>query len=161
MSNTKIKKLSELKITLEKLRKKNRRIVFTNGCFDLLHCGHIQYLKKAKLLGDILIVGLNSDVSVRRLKGEGRPLLLEKERAEILSALEAVDYVTIFSEDTPADLISEVKPDILVKGGDYHLEDIVGKNFVQSYGGKVITIPLVKGKSTTALIKKIKNIPFS
>lgn len=158
MNERKIKKLCELKIILDKLRKENRKIVFTNGCFDLLHYGHIDYLKKAKLLGDILIIGLNSDSSVRRLKGEGRPLVPQKERAEILSALEFVDYLTIFSEDTPANLISAIKPDILVKGSDYHSHDIAGNDFVQSYGGKVITIPLVKGKSTTALIRKIKSI---
>lgn len=161
MKNKKIKFLPELKTILDKLRKKggvHPKIIFTNGCFDLIHYGHIDYLKKAKLLGDILIIGLNSDSSVRRLKGKGRPLVPQKERAEILSALEFVDYLTIFSEDTPANLISAIKPDILVKGSDYHPHDIVGNDFVQSYSGKVITIPLVKGKSTTALIRKIKSI---
>jgi D-beta-D-heptose 7-phosphate kinase/D-beta-D-heptose 1-phosphate adenosyltransferase len=157
MKERKIKKLSELKIMLNKLKKKKKKVVFTNGCFDLLHYGHIQYLKKAKALGDILVVGLNSDSSVKKLKGTGRPLVPEKERAEILSALEFVDYVTIFSEETPANLIRQVKPDILVKGGDYSLDEIVGRDFVQSCGGKVVTIPLVKGKSTTGLIRKIKN----
>jgi len=160
MGNTKIKKISELKKILDELGKKNKKIVFTNGCFDLLHRGHIRYLKKAKEKGDLLIVGLNSDSSVRKLKGKGRPFVPEKERAEILSALEFVDYVIVFSEDTPANLIGQVKPDILVKGSDYSLNQIVGKDFVQSCGGKVITMPLVKGKSTTALIRKIRGNPL-
>jgi len=152
----KVKSITSLREFLNHLREKRKKVVFTNGCFDLLHLGHIHYLKKAKEKGDILIVGLNSDSSVRKLKGEGRPIVPEKERAEILSALEFVDYVTIFSEDTPANLIREVKPDVLVKGGDYSLNEIVGKNYVSSYGGKVVTINLVKGKSTTNLIKKIQ-----
>lgn len=164
MKDRKIKKLSELRKILDELRKKRSnhlKIVFTNGCFDLLHYGHIQYLKKAKALGDLLVLGLNSDTSVRKLKGRGRPLVPEKERAEILAALETVDYVTIFSEETPAKLIRQVKPDILVKGSDYSLDEIVGRDFVQSSGGKVVTIPLVKGKSTTGLIRKIKNLHLS
>ncbi len=154
----KVKSITSLREVLRSLRRKKKRIVFTNGCFDLLHYGHLQYLKKAKMSGDILAVGLNSDSSLRKLKGAGRPLVPEKERAEILAALEFVDYVIIFSEETPANLIHQVKPDILVKGGDYSLDEIVGRDFVQSYGGKVVTIPLVKGKSTTDLIRRTKKL---
>ncbi len=157
----KVKSITSLREILNRLRKKKKRIVFTNGCFDLLHLGHIRYLEKAKQEGDVLVVGLNSDSSVRKLKGKGRPLVPEKERAEILSALEFVDYVTIFSEETPANLIHEIKPDVLVKGGDYSLNEIVGRDYVHSYGGKVVTVNLVKGKSTSNLIKKIQCLNVS
>lgn len=145
------------KIT-EDLRKSIKKIVFTNGCFDIIHLGHISYLKQAKNLGDFLIVGLNSDDSVRRLKGKQRPILPQDERAEILDSLKSVDFVVIFEDDTPENLIHIIKPDILVKGGDYKIEEIVGATFVLSYGGKVVVLPYLEGKSTTNIINKIKSI---
>lgn len=132
--------------------------MFTNGCFDILHVGHVRYLSEARALGDILVIGMNSDRSVRRLKGAGRPLVGERERAEVLAALEMVDYVTVFGEDTPAELIAELRPDILVKGGDYRAEEVVGKEIVEASGGRVAIIPLVKGRSTTGIIEEIKDI---
>ena len=137
-------------------RKNGLTIVFTNGCFDIIHSGHISYLTKAKELGDILIIGLNSDDSVRRLKGSERPINNESDRAVVLSALKPVDYVAFFTEDTPYNLISLLKPDVLVKGGDYSIENIVGADIVQNNGGKVVVIPFVEGKSTTNIIKKMR-----
>ncbi len=137
------------------LRREHRRIVFTNGCFDILHRGHVTYLAAARALGDVLVLGLNSDASVRRLKGPSRPINSTEDRAAVMDALRAVDYVTIFDEDTPLELIQSVKPDILVKGGDYEIADIVGADFVQARGGSVRTIPFVEGKSTTGLIRAI------
>lgn len=131
-----------------------KKIVFTNGCYDLLHVGHVRLLKKAKSLGDILILAINSDLSLRKLKGRGRPLVGEKERAEVLSALSCVDYVTIFPEDTPLETIQMLKPDILIKGGDYEVSEIVGRNCVK----KVVRFPLVKGFSTSGLIQKILRV---
>ena len=136
---------------------KNQKIVFTNGCFDILHIGHIRYLQKAANLGDILIVGLNSDASVKRLKGSKRPINSEDERAEVLASLNSVDYVVIFEEDTPLELIKVLQPDVLVKGGDYNNEYVVGTNEVEAQGGKVILIPFVEGKSTTDIIERIKD----
>ncbi|MBO7587745.1 MAG: D-glycero-beta-D-manno-heptose 1-phosphate adenylyltransferase [Bacteroidales bacterium] len=133
-----------------------KKIVFTNGCFDILHTGHVTCLAKARQMGDLLVVGLNSDDSVRRLKGAERPVNDEHSRALLLAALEAVDYVTIFEEDTPYNLICQVKPDILVKGGDYVLDNIVGADFVRQHGGQVCTIPLVEGFSTTSIIDHLK-----
>jgi len=135
-------------------RLENKKIVFTNGCFDILHKGHVEYLSKSKDLGDILIVGLNSDNSVKRLKGETRPINNQNSRAFILSALLFVDAVIYFDEDTPLNLIENIKPDVLVKGGDYKKEDIVGYDFVIERGGEVKIIDLVKGYSTTNIIKK-------
>lgn len=132
------------------------KIVFTNGCFDLIHRGHVEYLEKAKTFGDLLFLGLNSDVSVRQLKGQGRPLMTESDRAFVLARLEAVDVVCIFDQETPFELISRVKPDILVKGGDYRIDEIVGRDIVENSGGRVVTIPLIKGRSTSALIEKIR-----
>ena len=140
------------------LKKDGKIIVFTNGCFDILHVGHIDLLEKAKSRGDVLIVGLNSDESVRCLKGEKRPINSEKDRAEVLAALESVDFVVIFLEDTPAEIIAEIRPQILVKGGDYHIGNIVGRETVESDGGRVVVIPLYEGKSTTGLIEKIKEM---
>lgn len=134
-----------------------RKIVFTNGCFDVLHFGHVHYLQQAKKLGDILVIGLNSDDSVRRLKGETRPINGEKERAFVLAALSFVDYVVVFEEDTPKELIEVVKPDVLVKGGDYHIENIVGADFVLQNGGSVTTIPFVEGYSSTQIIEKLNH----
>lgn len=133
-----------------------KKIVFTNGCFDLLHVGHIRYLQQARSLGDVLVLGLNSDASVKRLKGPSRPIQSEADRAEILAALACVDFVSVFTEDTPEKLIHSVKPDILVKGGDWPVEKIVGGSFVQSYGGEVKSLTFVDDKSTTDLVKKIK-----
>lgn len=133
---------------------KQHRMVFTNGCFDLLHRGHIYYLSRARELGDLLVVGLNSDASVNRLKGPGRPLNNQQSRAEVLAALAMVDHIIVFPEDTPLQLIRTLKPQILVKGGDYRTEEIVGYSEVLSWGGKVLTIPLLEGYSTTSMIKK-------
>ncbi len=144
-------KISE---ALSKHRK--QKIVFTNGCFDLLHVGHIRYLQEAKAQGDLLVVGVNADASVKRLKGPTRPIQNEDDRAEILSALKAVDYVVIFPEDTPAELITAVHPNVLVKGGDWKPEQIVGGTFVLSYGGEVKSLQFVEGRSTTKIIEKSK-----
>ena len=154
----KIKSLPELKRIVPNLKKKGKKIVFTNGCFDLLHPGHIYYLKEAKKKGDILILGLNSDSSVRKLKGKGRPLIPQKDRAEILANLKFIDYIFIFNELTPAKAVRAISPDVLVKGGDYKKEDVVGGKFVAEKGGKVLIIPFLKGHSTTQLIKKIKKV---
>lgn len=135
----------------------NRKIVFTNGCFDVLHYGHVRYLLDAKSLGDLLVVGLNSDGSVRRLKGESRPINGEKERAFVLAALEFVDYIVVFEEDTPEKLIETVKPDVLIKGGDYQIENIVGADFVMQNGGTVTTIPFVEGFSSTRIIEQLNH----
>jgi len=143
---------------VEKLKRENKKIVFTNGCFDIIHAGHVIYLFEAKALGDVLVVGLNSNVSVKRLKGEKRPLNPEKDRAVVLSALEPVDYVTLFDEDTPYELITALKPDILVKGGDYNQDTIVGADIVENSGGKVEVVPLLEGRSTSALIEKIREL---
>ena len=143
------------------LREQGNRIVFTNGCFDILHLGHVDYLRRSAELGDILVVGLNSDESVRRLKGKGRPIVPEEERATLLAALRPVDYVSIFSEDTPLSLIEAVRPDVLVKGGDYDpgatggSRYIVGEDAVRSHGGEVRVIDLVEGRSTTNIIRGV------
>lgn len=137
-------------------KRHGQKIVFTNGCFDVLHYGHVHYLLQAKALGDILVIGLNSDDSVRRLKGPTRPINGENERAFVLAALACVDYVTLFEEDTPEELIKVVRPDVLVKGGDYTLDNIVGANFVTQNGGTVTTIPFVEGFSSTRIIEKLK-----
>ena len=142
----------------EKWHDKHKKIVFTNGCFDLLHRGHVEYLRSAKLLGDILIVGLNSNESVQRLKGKPRPFQDEKDRSIILDAMEMIDSVIIFDEDTPLKLICELKPDILAKGGDYNFHTIVGAKEVESWGGTVKIIPFLKGYGTSKLIEKIINI---
>lgn len=134
-----------------------KKIVFTNGCFDLLHVGHVRYLQEAKRLGDYLFVGINTDASVKRLKGPERPLQNESDRAEILAALSCVDYVCLFDEDTPEKIIHEVRPKVLVKGGDWKIEQIVGADFVQSLGGKVYSLNFIQGRSTTRLIEKAKS----
>ena len=154
----KIQSINFLEKEIKKIRKKNIKIVFTNGCFDLLHIGHIRLLDKAKSLGDILIVGLNSDSSVRALKGSKRPLVPEKERAEILSALSSVDYITIFNENTAEKLISSLKPDIYVKGTDYMNNNLLERYTVENYRGEVILFPLVTTHSSSNLIKKISDI---
>lgn len=141
--------------TITDLKKLDNKIVFTNGCFDILHLGHITYLEQAKDLGDILVVGLNSDASVSRLKGVGRPIKEEKTRAALLAGMAAVDMVVIFAEDTPIDTIRSIVPDVLVKGGDYSRNDIVGAEFVTSTGGQVTTIPFVEGYSSTDIIDRM------
>ncbi len=143
--------------TLAGIRSKGRRVVFTNGCFDLFHTGHLKLLREARKLGDALVVAINSDRSVRKLKGPGRPYIGEADRALLLAALDCVDYLCVFGEDTPLELIKELKPDVLVKGGDYRREDIIGGDFVESLGGRVEIIPLIKGMSTSSLAEKIKN----
>jgi len=151
----KIKDKESLRRILEDLKKKGKRVVFTNGCFDLLHIGHIRYLEKAKSLGDILVVGVNSDHSVRGLKGPDRPILPEEERAEILSGLWCVDYVIVFDEPTPLELISSLQPRVLVKGGDWTKETTVGREVVEKSGGEVVILPFVEGSSTSNLIETI------
>lgn len=147
-------KFDQIKEKLLPFRQK--KIVFTNGVFDLLHVGHVRYLKEARALGDFLVIGVNADASVKRLKGNDRPLQNENDRAEILSSLVCVDAVIIFNENTPENLIHEVKPHVLVKGGDWKIENIVGASFVQSLGGQVFSLQFVDGKSTTQLIEKAR-----
>lgn len=142
------------KITGDLAPFKSKKIVFTNGCFDLLHVGHVRYLQEARRQGDLLVVGVNSDASVSHLKGPNRPVQNENDRAEILAALGCVDFTVIFTEDTPANLIRQVRPSVLVKGGDWKPENIVGADFVMSYGGQVKSLQFVDGKSTTKIIEK-------
>ncbi len=153
--NKKIKSLSSLKKIINNLRRQRKALVFTNGCFDIVHRGHVEYLKKARAMGDVLIVGLNSDSSVKRLKGKGRPVNSQKDRCEVLAGFEFVDFVTIFNEDTPFNLINELRPDVLVKGADWKKSEIVGSDIVKSYGGKVAVVKYIKGYSTTKLLKMI------
>jgi len=151
----KIKTRKELLRIIKDLKAKGKRIVFTNGCFDLLHIGHVRYLEKARALGDVLVVGVNSDSSVRKLKGPERPILHEEERAGILSGLGCVDYITIFREIDPLKLITSLRPDLLAKGGDWTKEQTVGKEVVERLGGEVVIIPFIKGASTSNLIETI------
>ncbi len=153
-----IVKRSELPIFISALKAQKKSIVFTNGCFDILHIGHIHYLEAAKLLGDILIIGVNTDISVSELKGPERPINQQDDRACVLSSLRAVDVVVLFDESTPLSLISEIMPDILVKGGDYTIDTIVGADIVLAHQGKVEIIPFVEGKSTSSIINKIKSL---
>jgi D-beta-D-heptose 7-phosphate kinase/D-beta-D-heptose 1-phosphate adenosyltransferase len=153
--NNKILNLPALTAIVEEERKNGSRIVFTNGCFDILHAGHTYLLQRAKMLGDVLIVGLNSDKSVKRLKGNNRPIIPIKERAAILSSLTYVNYIIVFEEDTPIELIKNIKPDILVKGNDYTIEDVIGRDIVESYGGRVELIKLIEGVSTSSIIDRI------
>jgi len=147
-----------LKEKLDALRKDGKKIAFTNGCFDILHVGHVRYLREAKKTADVLVLALNSDFSVRSIKGEKRPLVSEEERAEILAALEFIDFVTIFEELTPQELIVYLKPDVLIKGGDWPEDKVVGRDDVKKWGGRVVLIPEVKGKSTTNIVEKIKEV---
>ena len=156
MQSRKIKTLALAVKVIKKLKEQNKKIVFTNGCFDILHAGHASYLSKAKSLGSALVIGLNSDGSVKKLKGRPRPIVTQKNRAIMLAALEAVDLVIIFNGLTPIKLIKAIKPDVLVKGGDWRKEDIVGAGFVESYGGKVKSLSYIKGLSTRGLIAKIQ-----
>jgi D-beta-D-heptose 7-phosphate kinase/D-beta-D-heptose 1-phosphate adenosyltransferase len=156
--NGKILSLPELLAERARLRSARQSLVFTNGVFDLLHVGHVRYLAAARELGDALIVAINSDRSVRKLKGEARPLIGENERAEILGALRQVDYVTVFDDISPRSLIAALLPDVLVKGGDYGLDEIHGRAEVEASGGKVVSLPFVPGASTSRIIKKIKEL---
>jgi rfaE bifunctional protein nucleotidyltransferase chain/domain len=140
------------------LRAEGKRVVFTNGVFDILHAGHVTYLEKARALGDVLVVGLNTDDSVRRLKGPERPINSEDDRACVLAALRSVDHVVLFGDDTPIDVITSLLPDVLVKGGDYTRDTIVGADEVEAHGGTVCTIPLVDGRSTTAIINRARTV---
>jgi rfaE bifunctional protein nucleotidyltransferase chain/domain len=150
--NSKIITLPKLVSWRERQKKLGKKVVFTNGCFDILHAGHITLIEKAKKLGGYLVVGLNSDSSVRRIKGKNRPINNQKDRAYVLAAIASVDFIVIFNEDTPYELLSKLKPDILVKGADYKTTKIVGRHFA----GRVVTVPLVKGKSTSKIISKTK-----
>jgi len=147
--------IDELKDIRSKLKAEHKKVVFTNGCFDLIHMGHVDYLSKAKALGNILIVGLNTDESVKRIKGNNRPILKQDERAFILFNLKPVDYVIFFEEDTPEKLISELLPDVLVKGADWEVEKIVGKDIVEKNGGEVKTVEFVNDQSTSRIIELI------
>jgi len=155
LKNEKIISREQARQMTRRLQAEGRKVVFTNGCFDILHVGHIELLEAARRLGDVLIVGINSDASVRRLKGPHRPVTDETDRARILAALAVVDFIVIFGEDTPQVLIGEIIPDILVKGGDYNLDTIIGRDIVESHGGQIVVFPLVQGKSTSDLINKL------
>jgi rfaE bifunctional protein nucleotidyltransferase chain/domain len=147
-----------LKKEVEHHRRRGEKIAFTNGCFDILHVGHVRYLREARKTGDLLILALNSDASVRAIKGEKRPLIPQGERAEVVASLEAVDYVTLFDETTPLKLIEYLQPDCLVKGGDWREEAVVGRDAVRSWGGRVVLVPVVEGASTTNIVEKIRQV---
>ena len=147
--------ISTLSSIVNTLKQDGKRIVFTNGCFDIIHVGHVRYLKEARELGDVLVVGLNSDISVRTIKGNNRPIVPQGERAEVLSSLKYVDYVVIFGEPDPYNTIAAIKPDVLVKGGDWGIDKIIGRDIVESYGGKVCTIPFIEGASSSGIIEDI------
>ncbi|MBI3609154.1 MAG: D-glycero-beta-D-manno-heptose 1-phosphate adenylyltransferase [Nitrospirae bacterium] len=154
---SKIKTTRQLKPILSRLQRQGRRIVFTNGCFDLIHIGHLRYLQRARRHGDYLVVGINSDRSVRKIKGPLRPLLPQSERAEVLAALSCVDYVTIFDESDPLSVITALRPDVLIKGSDWDKNEIIGREVVERHGGRVRRVPFIKGVSTTRIIEKILN----
>jgi D-glycero-beta-D-manno-heptose 1-phosphate adenylyltransferase len=149
--------LHEAILRFAREKRNGRRVVFTNGCFDLLHPGHLETLEKARSLGDALIVGVNSDRSVREIKGQGRPIMPERERAEVLTALACVDGVVIFDEPTPREIVAALLPDVLVKGGDWANDQIIGREETEAAGGKVVSIPVVAGYSTSAMVEKIRN----
>ena len=155
MDHKKIKNIKTIKNIVARLKGRGKEVVFTNGCFDILHVGHIRYLRKSRSLGDILVVGLNTDRSVRHIKGEKRPIVPQGERAEVLAALEFVDYVVLFDEPDPFSLIEKIKPTILVKGADWPKGKIIGRDVVEKAGGRVVRIPLVPGASSTGVIEKI------
>ena len=155
--NNKIFDLQLLMKNIEKWRGEKKKIVFTNGCFDLIHLGHIEVLARSSDLGDKLIIGVNSDLSIKKLKGENRPIIEESSRIRQLSALEFVDAVVLFDEDTPLKLIETIKPDVITKGGDYTAKNVVGKEVVSQKNGEVVIIPLTQGYSTTSILNKIKN----
>jgi rfaE bifunctional protein nucleotidyltransferase chain/domain len=155
MSAQKIKTLDEVVRLRAQFRKLGKKLVFTNGCFDILHVGHVRYLNAARALGDALVVGINSDRSVREIKGESRPVVTESERAEVLAGLASVDYICIFDDPTPKQIIDAIVPDVLVKGADWGISEIVGRDTVESAGGVVRNVPLVEGASTTDIIRKV------
>lgn len=154
----KIRSKAELKAVIDRLKREGKKVIFTNGCFDILHAGHTRYLSEARKLGDVLVLALNSDRSVRALKGEMRPIVPEAERAEVLAALSAVDYVTVFDEMTPLALIEFLRPDVIVKGGDWAEKDIVGADAVRTWGGQVAVMPELEGASTTNIVEKILQV---
>jgi D-beta-D-heptose 7-phosphate kinase/D-beta-D-heptose 1-phosphate adenosyltransferase len=155
VKDSKILKLKDLILTLKGLRESGKRIVFTNGCFDILHVGHVRYLAAARAQGDVLVLGLNSDESVKSIKSDNRPIVSQDQRAEVLAGLACVDYITIFDEPDPLMLIRAVKPDILAKGADWEETEIIGSDVVKSYGGKVVRIKVVPGISTSRIIRRI------
>jgi D-beta-D-heptose 7-phosphate kinase/D-beta-D-heptose 1-phosphate adenosyltransferase len=155
---SKITPRNELKATVDRLKREGKKVVFTNGCFDILHAGHTRYLREARKLGDALILALNSDSSVRSIKGPMRPIVPEAERAEVVSALDSVDYVTVFDELTPLELIEYLRPDVIVKGGDWAEKDIVGAETVRKWGGRVAIMPEIEGASTTNIIDKVLQV---
>ena len=146
----------ELMNERERLRRAGKKLVFTNGVFDILHVGHVRYLAQARGLGDALVVAINSDASVRELKGDARPLVNQNERAEVLAALSSIDYVTVFDDSSPRSLIATLLPDVLVKGGDYALDQIHGREEVEAAGGRVVSLPFVEGSSTSQIIERMK-----
>ncbi len=153
----KLVSIETIKTFQEKFNRKGKIIVFTNGCFDIVHAGHVNYLNSAKSYGDVLIIGLNNDNSVKKLKGETRPINNEYDRAEVLAGLYSVDFIIFFSEDNPLNLIKQIKPNIYVKGADYITKNFPEKKEVETYGGKIIFVPLLKGRSTTNIINKVKS----
>jgi D-beta-D-heptose 7-phosphate kinase/D-beta-D-heptose 1-phosphate adenosyltransferase len=159
MTTAKILSAEDLLAERARLRAAGKKLVFTNGVFDIVHVGHVRYLEQARALGDTLVVAINSDATVRKLKGAGRPLMIQRERAEILAAMRVVTYVTIFDDVSPRSLIAELLPDVLVKGGDYALDEIHGREEVEAAGGRVISLPFVEGVSTTRLLEKMRGGP--
>ena len=155
---SKITPRNDLKATVDRLKREGKKVVFTNGCFDILHAGHTRYLREARKLGDALILALNSDSSVRSIKGPMRPIVPEAERAEVVAALDSVDYVTVFDELTPLELIEYLRPDVIVKGGDWAEKDIVGAETVRKWGGRVAIMPEIEGASTTNIIDKVLQV---
>ena len=155
---SKITPRNELKAKVDRLKREGKKVVFTNGCFDILHAGHTRYLREARKLGDALILALNSDSSVRSIKGPMRPIVPEAERAEVVAALDSVDYVTVFDELTPLELIEFLRPDVIVKGGDWAEKDIVGAETVRKWGGRVAIMPEIEGASTTNIIDKVLQV---
>ena len=155
---SKITPRNELKATVDRLKREGKKVVFTNGCFDILHAGHTRYLREARKLGDVLILALNSDSSVRSIKGPMRPIVPEAERAEVVASLDSVDYVTVFDELTPLELIEDLRPDVIVKGGDWAEKDIVGAEAVRKWGGRVAIMPEIEGASTTNIIDKVLQV---
>jgi rfaE bifunctional protein nucleotidyltransferase chain/domain len=153
----KLKSLEEIKAIVVDARTNGKKVAFTNGCFDLLHRGHVHVLRAARACADLLIVGINSDQSVKQIKGPTRPVLPESDRCELLGAMEMVDFVVLFNEPDPHNLISAIRPDVLVKGGDWHTEKIIGSDLVEEAGGRVVVVPYIKGFSTTEIIERIKN----
>jgi rfaE bifunctional protein nucleotidyltransferase chain/domain len=153
---TKLKSLEIIKNEINALQQQGKKIVFTNGCFDILHAGHVDIFQQARNLGDALVVAVNSDISIKKIKGEKRPVVPQAQRMQVLAALEAIDYVVIFEEENPLKIIKEIQPDILVKGGDWPVETIVGREIVEKKGGKVLSIPLMEGISTTNIIEEVK-----